>query len=142
MLRIAVVQSFTDKVLKKEFKKNDFYPYELVSKERLEELLGDEHANFNGPIIRVVEGSLTEMGITAEDEDVSDEDITESTDNNSVEGTSNNDVPKEDGEVDTDEETSVAPTDKNTVAEITAYLDEHNINHDGVTKKAELLALI
>lgn len=34
------------------------------------------------------------------------------------------------------------PTDKNTVAEIKAYLDEHEIESDGVTKKQELLDLI
>lgn len=34
------------------------------------------------------------------------------------------------------------PTDKNTVAEIQAYLDEHEIESDGVTKKQELLDLI
>lgn len=34
------------------------------------------------------------------------------------------------------------PTDKNTVAEIKAYLDEHEIESDGVTKKQELLNLI
>lgn len=34
------------------------------------------------------------------------------------------------------------PTDKNTVAEIKAYLDEHEIKSDGVTKKQELLDLI
>lgn len=34
------------------------------------------------------------------------------------------------------------PTDANTVAEITAWLDAHAIDHDGVTLKADLLALI
>lgn len=34
------------------------------------------------------------------------------------------------------------PTDNNTVAEIKAYLDEHEIESDGVTKKQELLDLI
>lgn len=34
------------------------------------------------------------------------------------------------------------PTDNNTVAEIKAYLDEHKIESDGVTKKQELLDLI
>lgn len=34
------------------------------------------------------------------------------------------------------------PTDKNTVAEIQAYLDEHEIKSDGLTKKQELLDLI
>ncbi|MCT3053648.1 hypothetical protein [Leuconostoc mesenteroides] len=34
------------------------------------------------------------------------------------------------------------PTDKNTVAEIKSYLDEHEIESDGVTKKQELLDLI
>ena len=32
--------------------------------------------------------------------------------------------------------------EKNTVAEIKAYLDEHEIESDGVTKKQELLDLI
>lgn len=34
------------------------------------------------------------------------------------------------------------PTDKNTVAEIQAYLDEHEIESGGLTKKQELLDLI
>ena len=34
------------------------------------------------------------------------------------------------------------PIDKNTVAEIKAYLDEHEIESDGLTKKQELLDLI
>lgn len=34
------------------------------------------------------------------------------------------------------------PTDNNTVAEIQAYLDEHEIESGGLTKKQELLDLI
>ncbi|ANK60030.1 hypothetical protein [Loigolactobacillus backii] len=33
------------------------------------------------------------------------------------------------------------PTDTNTVAEITAWLDAHSIDHTGKTAKADLLAL-
>lgn len=42
----------------------------------------------------------------------------------------------------TPDEGDVKPTTDNTVAEITAYLDENAIAHDGVTKKQELLDLI
>ncbi|MGO2629377.1 MAG: hypothetical protein ACTH87_05730 [Enterococcus italicus] len=42
----------------------------------------------------------------------------------------------------TPDEIDEKPTDKNTVAEIKAYLDEHEIESDGVTKKQELLDLI
>lgn len=41
-----------------------------------------------------------------------------------------------------DDVQEVELTDKATVPEITAYLDAHEINHDGITKKADLLALI
>lgn len=34
------------------------------------------------------------------------------------------------------------PTDTNTVADITAWLDAHNIDHAGKTLKADLLALV
>lgn len=37
---------------------------------------------------------------------------------------------------------NVKPTDANTVADITAWLDAHNISHSGVTAKADLLALV
>lgn len=36
----------------------------------------------------------------------------------------------------------VKPTDANTVAEITAWLDAHTIDHTGKTVKADLLALV
>lgn len=36
----------------------------------------------------------------------------------------------------------VKPTDTNTVAEITAWLDAHSIDHTGKTVKADLLALV
>lgn len=36
----------------------------------------------------------------------------------------------------------VKPTDANTVAEITAWLDAHSIDHTGKTVKADLLALV
>jgi hypothetical protein len=36
----------------------------------------------------------------------------------------------------------VKPTDSNTIAEITAWLDAHNIDHTGKTVKADLLALV
>lgn len=42
----------------------------------------------------------------------------------------------------TPDEVDAKPTTSNTVAEVTAYLDENNIDHDGVTKKQELLDLI
>ena len=42
----------------------------------------------------------------------------------------------------TPDEIDDKPTDKNTVAEITSYLDEKDIAHDGMTKKQELLDLI
>ncbi|KAF0348589.1 hypothetical protein FG876_02565 [Pediococcus acidilactici] len=31
---------------------------------------------------------------------------------------------------------------KNTIAEITSWLDEHEIKHDGISKKSDLLALV
>jgi len=34
------------------------------------------------------------------------------------------------------------PTDSNTVAEITSWLDAHSIDHSGKTLKADLLALV
>lgn len=37
---------------------------------------------------------------------------------------------------------NVKPTEDNTVAEITAYLDAHTIDHTGKTAKADLLALV
>lgn len=37
---------------------------------------------------------------------------------------------------------NVKPTDANTVADITAWLDAHNVSHSGVTAKADLLALV
>ncbi|KRK40804.1 hypothetical protein [Loigolactobacillus bifermentans] len=36
----------------------------------------------------------------------------------------------------------VKPTDANTVADITAWLDAHSIDHTGKTVKADLLALV
>lgn len=36
----------------------------------------------------------------------------------------------------------VKPTDANTVADITAWLDAHTIDHTGKTLKADLLALV
>ncbi|WP_373880036.1 hypothetical protein [Levilactobacillus brevis] len=36
----------------------------------------------------------------------------------------------------------VKPTDSNTVAEITAWLDAHTIDHTGKSVKADLLALV
>lgn len=42
----------------------------------------------------------------------------------------------------TPDEVDEKPTTSNTVAEITAYLDENNIDYDGVTKKQDLLDLI
>jgi hypothetical protein len=37
---------------------------------------------------------------------------------------------------------NVKPTDANTVAEITAWLDAHSIDHTGKSVKADLLALV
>ena len=36
----------------------------------------------------------------------------------------------------------IKPTDTNTVADITAWLDAHSIDHSGKTLKADLLALV
>lgn len=36
----------------------------------------------------------------------------------------------------------VKPTDSNTIAEITAWLDAHSIDHTDKTVKADLLALV
>ncbi|WP_420223130.1 HeH/LEM domain-containing protein [Pediococcus acidilactici] len=33
-------------------------------------------------------------------------------------------------------------TNKNTIAEIKAWLDEHHVEHNGISKKDELLALV
>lgn len=41
-----------------------------------------------------------------------------------------------------EEQTDVKPTSASTVEEITAYLDEHGIDHTGVTLKDDLLALV
>lgn len=42
----------------------------------------------------------------------------------------------------TEESEDAKPTEANTVAEITAWLEAHGIDHDGKTLKADLLALI
>jgi len=36
----------------------------------------------------------------------------------------------------------VKPTDKNTIAEIKTFLDANSIDYNGVTLKADLLALV
>lgn len=41
-----------------------------------------------------------------------------------------------------DSSNEAIPTSANTIAEITAYLDEQGIDHTGVTLKADLLAIV
>lgn len=96
-----VLQAFTDKETKVRYEVGDMFP-KLPTDERIQELMGGDLANFDGPVIA-----------DTEDEDQNADDVAE-----------------------------VELTDKATIAEITAYLDAHEINHDGITKKADLLALI
>ena len=51
-------------------------------------------------------------------------------------------MPTADGATITESDPDVKPTSANTVAEITAWLDDHDIDHTGKTVKADLLALI
>ena len=99
-----VLQAFTDKETKVRYEVGDMFP-KLPTDERIQELMGGDLANFDGPVIA----------------DTEDED-------------QNYQVA--------DDVAEVELTDKATIAEITSYLDAHEINHDGITKKADLLALI
>lgn len=99
-----VLQAFTDKETKVRYEVGDMFP-KLPTDERIQELMGGDLANFDGPVI-------------ADTED------------------------KGQNEPNDDDVAEVELTDKATIAEITAYLDAHEINHDGITKKADLLALI
>lgn len=99
-----VLQAFTDKETKVRYEVGDMFP-KLPTDERIQELMGGNLANFDGPVIADT---------------------------------------KDDGQnkQNVDDVAEVELTDKATIAEITAYLDAHEINHDGITKKADLLALI
>lgn len=54
MAKYTVVQAFTDRNTEKVYQVGDKYPAN-AKRERIEELLGDEHENHKGALIEVVE---------------------------------------------------------------------------------------